>query len=74
MNEVDLIVQMTKDEEMEESEIRDIARRACIYVRELKRQGTRDRDQGLLGIIWAQIEQDRLREERRERKEAEEDG
>jgi hypothetical protein len=65
--EQDLLGGLAKREELEEAEIRDVARRACIYRRELVRQDVPAQDLMAMMYGWYTIEGDRLREERRDR-------
>lgn len=55
-----------QQEDLEESEIRGIARRSGIYRRELLRQGVPSSDLFAMMYGWFTLENDRLREERRD--------
>lgn len=56
-----------QQEDLEESEIRGIARRASVYRRELIRQRVPASDFMAMMYGWFTLENDRLREERREK-------
>lgn len=63
----ELTADFVERERCEEAEIRDIARRASLFRREIVRQGVPGQDFVAMMLGWFQLEADRLREERRDR-------